>query len=58
MKTKSKEYRLEATDYDSEDILHEENDLSTEVTPYCVLTMVEYDKDGEFQEFEFKIIQN
>lgn len=30
MKTKSKEYRLEATDYDSEDILHEENDLSTE----------------------------
>jgi len=58
MKTKTKTFTVESWEYDSEEVLHESNDLSMEPTPYCELVINEYDNEGEFSETVINIIQN
>lgn len=58
MKTKTKVLRVENFEYDSEEVLHESNDLSMEPTPYCEFVINEYDNEGEFSETVINVIQN
>ncbi len=58
MKTKTKVLRVENFEYDSEEVLHESNDLSMEPTPYCEFVINEYDNEGEFYETVINVVQN
>lgn len=58
MKTKTKVLRVENFEYDSEEVLHESNDLSMEPTPYCEFVINEYNNEGEFSETVINVIQN
>lgn len=58
MKTKTKVLRVENIEYDSDEVFHEVNDLSMELTPICELVINEYDNEGEFSETVINVIQN
>ena len=58
MKTKTKTFTVENIEYDSDEVFHEVNDLSMELTPICELVINEYDNEGEFSETVINVIQN
>lgn len=59
-KTKSKKraYTIEAIEIDDEEVIHEENSVSMEVTPINEMTVTLVDQYGNYKTIVDKIILN
>lgn len=57
-KSKKREYTIEAIEIDDEEVIHEENSVSMEVTPINEMTVTLVDQYGNYKTIVDKIILN
>ncbi len=57
-KTKKRKYTIEEILLDKDDVIHEENSISMEVTPINEMTVTLVDQFGNYKEIVEKIILN
>lgn len=56
--SKKREYTIEAIEIDDEEVIHEENSVSMEVTPINEMTVTLVDQYGNYKTIVDKIILN
>ncbi len=56
--SKKREYTIEAIEIDDEEVIHEENNISMEVTPINEMTVTLVDQYGNYKTVIDKIILN